>query len=322
MLISALFLLMTDCFVFSVHFTPCYANGALKLAQDETGKPIPMKDTPATEEELKEMQVVKPDVQTKLMVGADGYRWVQLPGALMNVAISSLGSLYGVNRHHHIYTKRRWNHGNWHRLPGALTEISVNNAGTVITGVNVHRHIYYSRVNVNNLGAVGWRHVPGSLVDVTSGAHFRYGVNRHDHIYRAHLFNRNWCRLPGALIQISAHGAKVVGVNRGGAVYQYLGHGRWRHFASPRARWASMGQDGEFWVIGHNEAIYRWNGRSFSRIGGALIQIDVADRNNIVGVNRHHRIYQWGLCVSFVFFCFEGEGWGTESKNNDILSLF
>ena len=129
-----------------------------------------------------------------------------------------------------------------------------------------------------------------------------YGVNSHDHIYRANLMNRTGCKRPGALVQISAHGTKVVGVNRGGFVYQYLGNGRWKHFGNaPRpARWASMGKDGDFWVIGRNQRIYRLAGRRFQRIPGALVQIDVADRRNVVGVNSAQQIWQWGLCFCVV----------------------
>ena len=277
---------------------PCYANGALKLAQDETGKAIPMKDVGATKEQIAEMQVVKPDAATaKLMAVPDrsARRWVRLPGHLTNVAVSSLGSIYGVNRYRQIWAKRRWNVGRWTRMGGSLRQISVNNAGTVVTGVNIHRHIWYTRVNVNALGATRWARAPGSLVDVSSGGRFMYGVNHFDHIYRAGLLGRNWCRLPGALIQISAHGTKVVGVNRGGHVWQYLGYGRWRRFVhAPLARWASMGRDGEMWVIARSQAIFRMvRGQRFHRLPGALVQVDVADRNNIVGVNRYQQIWAW-----------------------------
>ena len=100
-------------------------------------------------------------------------------------------------------------------------------------------------------------------------------------------------------MQISAHGTKVVGVNRGGAVWQYIGNGRWKHFGNaPRpARWASMGRDGDMWVIGRNQRIYRLVGKRFQQIPGALVQIDVADRRTVVGVNSAQRIWQWGLCV-------------------------
>ena len=190
---------------------PCYANGALKLAQDENGQEIAMKDVAATKEEVEGMQSVKPDAATtKLMTVPDRWtsKWVRIPGGLTNVAVSSLGSIYGVNGHRHIWTKRAWNRGGWKRLPGSLTQISVNTGGTIVTGVNIRRQIWYTRVSVKNLGAVRWRSSPGSLVDVTSGRTFMYGVNSHDHIWRANLMNRNWCRLPGALKQISAHGTK------------------------------------------------------------------------------------------------------------------
>ena len=291
-----------DCCLFAVRTRvqrPCYANGALKLAQDENGHDLPMKDVPATKEEVEGMKSVKADAETtKLMAVPDRWTsgWRRIPGSLTNVAVSSLGSIYGVNRYRHIWTKRAWNRGNWRRLPGSLTQISVNTGGTIVTGVNRHRQIWYTRVNVRNLGAVSWRNAPGRLVDVTSGRTFMYGVNSHDHIWRANLMNRNWCRLPGALKQISAHGTKVVGVNRHGHVWQYIGYGRWRHIRAPRARWASMGRDGDLWVIATNQLIYRRFGARFRRIPGALVQIDVADRNNIVGVNRYRQIWAWGMC--------------------------
>ena len=56
-----------------------------------------------------------------------------------------------------------------------------------------------------------------------------------------------------------------------------------------------MGRDGDLWVIGTNQLIYRRIGGQMRRIPGHLMQIDVADRNNIVGVNRHHQIYAFGL---------------------------
>ena len=91
---------------------------------------------------------------------------VHIPGRLTNVAVSSLGTIYGVNRYRHIWVKRAYNRGNWRRLPGSLTQISVNNGGTIVTGVNRYRQIWYTRVTVRNLGAVRWANAPGRLVDV------------------------------------------------------------------------------------------------------------------------------------------------------------
>ena len=109
-----------------------------------------------------------------------------------------------------------------------------------------HHYIYYTRVNVNNLGAISWRHIPGRLKDVSSGAVFRYGVNAHNHIWCASLTGQNWCRLSGAPKQISAHGRKVVGVNRDGMCGNTLG----TVVGDTSVLFgASMGRDGEFWVM-------------------------------------------------------------------------
>lgn len=172
------------------------------------------------------------------------------------------------------------------------------------------------------LGWSIWRHISGSLLDVSASADGQvWGCNGTHQIYRRN--GAAWTRVPGSLRQISvAREGLVWGVNKNDKIYRWNGRG-WTQVAGT-LRHVSVGSDGTVWGVNADSKIYRWNGTDWTQVAGALRQISVGSASAVWGVNSRDEIYRWSGSawqkqtgkLKHVSVAADGTVWGTNAANN------
>lgn len=121
-----------------------------------------------------------------------------------------------------------------------------------------------------------------------------YGVNANNDIYFqncANCWSFAWRQIPGKLQQIDSKSADLmVGVSPINEVFQYSRSNGFVKLGNISARWASIGSDGEIWMVSQLNKVYRWGKPKNKRnsdwilVGGntrGASQISVGNRNNV-----------------------------------------
>jgi len=145
----------------------------------------------------------------------------------------------------------------------------------------------------NNVKAVSIGATPDGSAWVITGNGLANGP-----IYRISN-NDVWELMPGALFQINAISKdSAIGITKDGDIYlyQYIASTKtynWVKFNSGKAKWAAVGENNEFWVIGTDNKVYRWNQSSWVSMPGGCLSIDVLNSNERICVGTDGRPYGW-----------------------------
>lgn len=108
-----------------------------------------------------------------------------------------------------------------------------------------------------------------------------YGTNNNHDVFFKSASTLTWVLIPGKLRQIDSKSIDlVVGVNQFNEVFQYkpatgfikIGEG---------ARWASIGSDGEIWMVTQLNKIYRLSNRGWIQVAGDADMISVGNLDNV-----------------------------------------
>ena len=205
--------------------------------------------------------------------------WQNISGALIHVAASADGQVWGCNAAHQIF---RRDGAAWTKVSGALKQISVGRAG-VVWGVNASDKIF-------RWNGSGWTAVAGSLrhVSVASDGTV-WGVNAEQKIFRWN--GSAWTPIAGALKQISVGSAALVwGVNSDDTVFRWTGNA-WQQQPGKLAH-VSVAADGAVWGVNSAGNIYRWAGSAWTQVPGSLAQVCTASAGTVWGVNAAQKIYR------------------------------
>jgi len=184
----------------------------------------------------------------------NGSGWVQVPGALRFIAAAADGTVWGVNG---AGTPFRWGGNDWVKMPGTVSAVSVGSAQSVFgitkdNGDGTGGTLFY-------WGGSAWINLdPQAATNITSVAADSSGntwlTDRFSHInYR--LSNGSGQRIAGGLIQVSGGGRYVMGLNTAGQIWRWTG----RSWAPvPGAlKWISVSQDGQAWGVNSAGNIFR-----------------------------------------------------------------
>ncbi|WP_077490701.1 tectonin domain-containing protein [Sinomonas mesophila] len=204
--------------------------------------------------------------------------WFPLHGALIHVAASSTGEVWGVNAAHEIF---RLDGTSWTKVAGALRQVSV---GAKVWGVNAQDEIY-------RRDGTAWTRVPGALRHVSAAEDGTvWGVNAQHSIYR--WDGSAWTQVPGALTQVSAGSASTVwGVNADGEIYQWTG-AAWSQVPGA-LRHVAAAADGSVYGVNADDEIYRYlGGGNWEQLDGRLAQISAASASVQWGVNAEEEIFR------------------------------
>ena len=205
--------------------------------------------------------------------------WQNISGALVHVAASADGQVWGCNAAQQIF---RRDASAWTKVSGALKQISVGRSG-VMWGVNASDKIY-------RWNGTGWTQVAGSLrhVSVASDGTV-WGVNAEQKIFRWN--GSAWTQVAGALKQVAVGSASLVwGVNSGDDVYRWTGSA-WQQQPG-KLRQVSVAADGSVWGVNSAGNIFRWAGSAWTQVPGALAQVSTASASAVWGVNVGQSIYR------------------------------
>jgi len=103
--------------------------------------------------------------------------------------------------------------------------------------------------------------------------------------------NGKWTHIDGSLRQIDVvSNDNVWGVNNKCEVWNWNGS-NWKQ-EKGYFKQVSAGKDA-VWAIDVDDQVFRLEGKEWKQIPGSLKQIDVADPNNIWGVNANNEVFQW-----------------------------
>jgi hypothetical protein len=78
-----------------------------------------------------------------------------------------------------------------------------------------------------------------------------------------------WRQMPsfGRDIGVAADGT-VTMIGPDNAPYRWDGKGNWRRLPGSGQAHLDAGPKGTFWIVGHNQQIWNWNGKAWSRVKG------------------------------------------------------
>ena len=142
---------------------------------------------------------------------------------------------------------------------------------------------------------VPWKNIAGGLTDIGVGANgVVWGVNKNMSIYRLRS-NNTWENIRGGLKRIDVDNrGNAYGVNRSDHIYKWTGKGGWRRIPGALTD-IGVGANGVVWGVNKNQDIYRLksDGKSWQKIKGKAVRIDVDPKGNAVVVNKSGTPYQW-----------------------------
>jgi len=267
---------------------------------------------------------------------AQTQNWVQVPGALAQIAAGADGSVWGVNSQNNVYhyTGSAQPYHTLIQIPGSFQQISVAPDGAILA------------VDANNLvyafdrGTQTFQNVPGQpLAQISVGSAGRvWGVDADGGIWQmgqppANVLNpaNLFSNVAGELNQIAVSAnVSIFGINLYGQTYM-LGQPlpNVNGFVNIPGTLAqlSLGVDGTVWGVNAQQQIYSYdsNTQSWVNIPGSLVQISVGNANNIWGVNYLEHVYrydaaaqQWviipGALLTQIAVAFDGSVWGVNAQ--------
>lgn len=152
------------------------------------------------------------------------------------------------------------------------------------------------------LYASDWTTVPGAANDIGVGADgtaWAIGTKQVPGGYRIWRWDGDsWAGVRGGAVRISVDpSGNAWVVNSAGRIYRYDGSA-FRGIPTGRATDIGVGADGSVWVIGSNKVsggygIYRWTGRTWTRVPGGAVRIAVDRDGNAWVVNSGGGIYRY-----------------------------
>ena len=171
------------------------------------------------------------------------------------------------------------------KVTGSKKTTSNNTNGAV----NTKTHKPSGKINVP------WKNIAGGLTDIGVGANgVVWGVNKNMSIYRLRS-NNTWENISGGLKRIDVDNrGNAYGVNRSDHIYKWTGKGGWRRIPGALTD-IGVGANGVVWGVNKNQDIYRLksDGKSWQKIEGKAVRIDVDPKGNAVVVNKSGTPYQW-----------------------------
>jgi virginiamycin B lyase len=217
--------------------------------------------------------------------------FVQVPGALANIATGLDGSMWGINAAGQIYTYNPLT-GGWTSIPGELAQIAVG-GGANVWGINSSQQVY--RYNPNEQA---WDWIPGSLKQIAVGANGdTWGVNAGNEIYRFDTGGGRWIWTPGSLAQISvgADGA-AWGIDGNGEVHRFdFKTGNWPAIQG-RFSQVAAGSKSNVWALDSQGRACRLNAQTgtFDSVPGVVLeQIAVAFDGSVWGRDQSNQIFEY-----------------------------
>lgn len=168
-----------------------------------------------------------------------GTDWTAVPGGALNIAAEPSGNPWVTNDTGLIF--RGDQSGNWAQLPGIARDIGISADGSVWV---VGAIPMFGGFSIHRWNGTDWVHIDGGAerIAVDPGGN-PWVVNNQNQIFQRHPSGQ-WTQLPGSAIDIG------------------------------------IGADGSVFVIGtdtrgEGRGIYRWNGSGWSNIEGAAVRVSV-----------------------------------------------
>lgn len=176
-----------------------------------------------------------------------------------------------------------------------------------------------------------WSQITGSLMNVSQGPEWTWGVNKSGAVFRCPTpCNGNWTQVPGSLTQVKAGKKEVWGVNSSDSIFKTSpdSTGNWAQVPGSLTN-VSVGPDGTVWGVNRTGAIFTCPAGctgQWKQVDGNLKQIDVGE-DVVVGVNSNNDIWtrptngsgQWEQIPGKLSWVSTGKRWlyGT-GANGDI----
>ncbi|MFC1746659.1 tectonin domain-containing protein [Candidatus Riflebacteria bacterium] len=187
--------------------------------------------------------------------------------------------------------------GTWKKLPGAGLDISVGAKGDAwCVGMDQAPYKWNGRA---------WQKYPGGIVRIDVDPWGRpWAVNRADYIYLMDIKTKKWHLLPGRAKDIGNGGPGpgvtwVIGTNKeagGYGIYRWTGK-TWIKVPGSALR-IDVDKSGRPWVVNKNKDIFGYDGKAFRHYPGKAIDIACGPDGSV-----------WILGIDKIVYKFNGKTW-------------
>ncbi|RIA92714.1 hypothetical protein C1645_764264 [Glomus cerebriforme] len=138
----------------------------------------------------------------------------------------------------------------------------------------------------------------------------------------------SWKQIEGNLVQLAVGRDEAWGIDAEDKIYRYK-DGVFKQIPG-LAMNVGVGADGTVWVVNRAMGIFSWNGFTWTKVDGFLVQISVGDKTHVMGVNNQNIIFTRsngdinGIWISIagsladVSIASDGTTWGI-TKDKDVL---
>jgi hypothetical protein len=242
-------------------------------------------DPPAASDDAPAPAEAAPAEASATDLAANG--WQEMPGTARDIGAGANGSVWIVGSDRGVY---QWNDNaySWQQVNGSnARRITVAPDGTPwITNTD-------SRVFRRRGG--NWQELPGEARDIAAGADSSvWAVGENRSLYKWNEDAYTWNQFSGSngeMMAVTGGGTAWL-VNADGNIYQRRGN-NWQQMPGTAIDIAA-GQD-DVWIVGDNEAIYKWNESAFSwqQVSGSNARrIAVASDGRPWIINDDNRIFR------------------------------
>jgi tectonin-like protein len=209
--------------------------------------------------------------------------WVQAPSSAVDVSVGADGFVWimGTDGFAH-----RWDGKAWIKVGNRDANESITDPKKGIWVVANNNQIWRFDGNV-------WKQMPGAAKDIGIGANgVVWIVGTDGAAYKWNSKSKSWSKMGGALIERIAVNPKGIPwiINKRQEIWQYTGS-TFKQLQTGRATDIGIGAEGSVWIVGTDNAPYRWDGKNWQKHAGGITRITVDSKGHPWGVNASKKIY-------------------------------